>query len=109
MSIFLQSRGYFNFLMLALPVEYIFLTTFYGLYFNHQLHIYITQFQVLSFSVHRNGVSVLVCIIISSMIQGSFFSLVGSFFQNISPYNLWNALAHTNNCFKSDQVQTIFG
>ena len=28
--------------MLVLVVEYIFLTTFYGLYFNHQLHITIT-------------------------------------------------------------------
>ena len=32
----------FVFLMLVLQVEYIFLTTFYGLYFNHQLHITIT-------------------------------------------------------------------
>ena len=30
------------FLLLALLVEYIFLTTFYGLYFNYQLHITIT-------------------------------------------------------------------
>ena len=30
------------FLMLVLLVDYIFLTTFYGLYFNHQLHITIT-------------------------------------------------------------------
>ena len=32
------------FLMLVLLVEYIFLTTFYGLYFNHQLHISLSNF-----------------------------------------------------------------
>ena len=30
--------------MLVLFVEYIFLTTFYGLYFNHQLHITLNNF-----------------------------------------------------------------
>ena len=39
------------FFMLALLVEYIFLTTFYGLYFNHQFTHYIIQFlQVLTCS-----------------------------------------------------------
>ena len=36
------SKHAFVFLMLVLLVEYIFLTTFNGLYFNHQLHITIT-------------------------------------------------------------------
>ena len=34
----------FFFLFLVLLVDYIFLTTFYGLYFNHQLHVKLNNF-----------------------------------------------------------------
>ena len=33
-------------IMLALLVENIFLTTFYGLYFNHQLHIILHNYKI---------------------------------------------------------------
>ena len=35
---------FFFFLLLVLLVEYIFLTTCYGLYFNHQLHVTVNNF-----------------------------------------------------------------
>ena len=34
-----------SFFMLALLVEYIFLATFYGLYFNHQFFLHITLYE----------------------------------------------------------------
>ena len=40
--------------MLSLIVEYIFLTTFYGLYFNHQLH----RTQIYHFKTTLEGIHV---------------------------------------------------
>ena len=39
--------------MLVILVEYIFLITFYGLFFNHQIHIFFIKVQMLLIDEHK--------------------------------------------------------